>query len=378
MSIVGLQLDRDIFLRDYWQRKPLLIRNTASDYSAPIDADTLAGLALEDTVESRIIENLNGAWSVHQGPFSEQDFSRGNPWTLLVQAVDHYLPEVAQLRQWADFIPHWRVDDVMVSYAVDGGSVGPHYDNYDVFLLQGEGERLWRLGQQCDSSTALLEHNQIRVLAEFELAEEYLLGPGDILYVPPGLAHWGVAQGECTTFSIGFRAPRASDLLSRFTDSALETIPPDTFYTDAGRAKPRRPGEIEVADVERARQIAIACLQSNGQSRWFGELVTEPRYAVDEQLEEEQAISILDSAQLLQVNAAAKLAWQEQDDAIVVFTNGASSLQDKRVLTHLIDLCTDRQLGGQELAQAREQRECRQLLIELLCAGVLHSDDEYD
>ena len=230
MSIVGLQLDRESFLRDYWQRKPLLIRNTASDYRAPVDANTLAGLALEDRVESRIIDNVNGAWSVQHGPFCEQDFVRDNPWTLLVQAVDHYLPEVAQLRQWADFIPHWRVDDVMVSYAVDGGSVGPHYDHYDVFLLQGEGERLWQLGQQCDSSTALLAHDQIRVLAEFEQTQEYLLRPGDMLYVPPGLAHWGIAQGECTTFSIGFRAPRASDLLSRLTDSALETIHPDLFF----------------------------------------------------------------------------------------------------------------------------------------------------
>ena len=213
---------------------------------------------------------------------------------------------------------------------------------------------------------------------DFELTEEYLLRPGDMLYVPPGLAHWGVAQGECTTFSIGFRAPRASDLLSRFTDSALETIPPDTFFTDAGRANPSRPGEIEAADVERARQIAIAALQSNEQSRWFGELVTEPRYPADEQLEEVQAIAALDSAQQLQVDAAAKLAWQALDDAIVVFTNGASSLHDKCVLTHLIDLCNDRRLGGLALVQACEQRESRQLLIELLCAGVLHSDDEYD
>ncbi|MEP4484744.1 MAG: cupin domain-containing protein [Halioglobus sp.] len=378
MTIDGLALNQELFLRDYWQRKPLLIRNTAGDYTAPIDADTVAGLALEECVESRIIENASDAWSVHHGPFSEQDFARKHPWTLLVQAVDHYMPEVAKLRQWADFIPHWRVDDVMVSYASDGGSVGPHYDHYDVFLLQGEGERLWRLGQQCDDSTALLEHDQIRVLADFEQTQEYLLGPGDMLYVPPGLAHWGIAQGECTTFSIGFRAPTVNDLLSRFTDSALESTRPDAFFTDAGRATPRRPGEIELVDIERARKIAIATLHANNQSQWFGELVTEPRYPLDEILDEAQATAALDHAQTLHVNAAAKLAWQEQDNVIAVFANGLSSIQDKCVLAHLIELCDNRKLGGQELVQARAQREARQLLIELLSAGVLHSDDEYD
>jgi len=329
-------------------------------------------------VESRIIENADGEWRVHDGPFSEGDFSRNHPWTLLVQAVDHYLPEVAKLREWADFIPQWRVDDVMVSYAVDGGSVGPHYDHYDVFLLQGEGQRLWRLGQHCDSSSQLVEHDQIRVLAEFQQSSEYLLHPGDILYVPPGLAHWGIAQGECTTFSIGFRAPTTSELLSRLADSALETIESDSFFTDAGRVAPRRAGEIEASDIERARQVAVASLLSQEHLHWFGELVTEPRYPMDEQLSECQAAAVLERAQQLQLNAAAKLAWLTQDENIIVFVNGVSSIHGECVLDHVIELCDKGRLSIQCLASAVEQHETRQLLIELLCAGVLYCDDEYD
>ena len=148
-----LNLDREDFLARYWQSKPLLIRNALDRFKPPLSSHALAGLALEDDVESRIVEFSDKQWLLHHGPFCNADFQRDTPWTLLVQAVDHFIPEVAALRKLVDFLPRWRVDDVMVSYAVDGGSVGPHYDNYDVFLLQGEGQRLWKLGQFCDADT---------------------------------------------------------------------------------------------------------------------------------------------------------------------------------------------------------------------------------
>ena len=180
-----LNVDRESFLAQYWQRKPLLMRAAIDNFKPPLSSHKMAGLALEEQVESRIIEQRGADWLLHHGPFSSRDFQRNDPWTLLVQAVDHYIPEVAELRKLVDFIPSWRVDDVMASYAVDGGSVGPHYDNYDVFLLQGEGERLWKLGQFCDESSALLPHDELRILSLFECQHEYLLRPGDMLYVPP-------------------------------------------------------------------------------------------------------------------------------------------------------------------------------------------------
>jgi len=253
MSARELKFDKETFLAQYWQRKPLLIRNAIAGFETPLPADELAGLALEEDIESRIIEYRDNQWRLDHGPFTGKDFHRDTPWTLLVQAVDHVIPAVAELRKLVDFLPQWRVDDVMVSYAVDGGSVGPHYDNYDVFLLQGEGERRWRLGQYCDAGSPLLAHPELRILSEFNCTREYLLGPGDILYVPPGLAHWGVAQGECTTFSIGFRAPRVNDMVSRWADCLLEHLDPELFYSDSHIEPVTRAGEIRPQDLARVR-----------------------------------------------------------------------------------------------------------------------------
>ncbi|MFT5333218.1 MAG: 50S ribosomal protein L16 3-hydroxylase, partial [Halioglobus sp.] len=170
-----LNLDRENFLANYWQRTPLLIPKAIPQFESLIDANELAGLALEEDVESRIVEFHNDNWQLHQGPFTEKSFDRDKPWTLLVQAVDHYVEEVAQLLKLVDFIPHWRIDDIMISYAVDGGSVGPHYDNYDVFLLQALGQREWRLGQRCDEHTALKAGTDLRIVEDFQCESQQLL-----------------------------------------------------------------------------------------------------------------------------------------------------------------------------------------------------------
>ncbi|HBX73989.1 MAG TPA: cupin, partial [Halieaceae bacterium] len=162
-----------LFLDRYWQREPLLLRAAVPGFVPPVSADELAGLAMEDEVESRIAE-CNGAadnassWQLHHGPFVASDFLRPHPWTLLIQRVDQLLDEVAELRRLTDFIPRWRLDDIMVSYATDGGGIGPHYDLYDVFLLQGEGERTWRIGQRCNADTPLLAHDDLKLLAHFD------------------------------------------------------------------------------------------------------------------------------------------------------------------------------------------------------------------
>ena len=188
-------LSADAFLQRYWQKKPLLIRNALANYQSPISADELAGLALESEVESRLVETHGMDWSLKHGPFNEDDFL-GLPeqdWTLLVQGVDLWVPEVQALLSKFAFLPPWRVDDVMVSFACPGGSVGPHFDQYDVFLLQVEGQRRWQIGGECSSNTPLRDDSPLRILKEFEAEEEWLLEPGDMLYLPPGVAHWGVA-----------------------------------------------------------------------------------------------------------------------------------------------------------------------------------------
>lgn len=371
MSTGELKFDKDIFLAKYWQRKPLLIRNGIPGFTSPLPADELAGLALEDDIESRIIEYRSGEWQLHHGPFAPEDFHRDCPWTLLVQAVDHYIPAVAQLRQLVGFLPQWRMDDVMVSYAVDGGSVGPHYDNYDVFLLQGEGKRRWQLGQHCDAQTPLLAHEHLRILRNFECRQEYILDPGDILYLPPGIAHWGVALGECTTFSIGFRAPRINDMVSRWSDSLLVQIEPELFYSDSHIEPARRAGEIRPRDLERVRSQVLAALNQETDSHWFGELVTEPRYdnhSDDDDLA--QARAQLAAGQCtVELSAAARLAWQQEQAGIVVFVNGQSQVFDETVLDSLMALCEKGKLEGATFAPAAGERETARLIDYLLEAG---------
>lgn len=369
-----LRLDPAKFLAEHWQRAPVLIRDAIANFSPAISADELAGLALEEDVESRIVEFVAERWQLQHGPFTEEDFHRPPPWTLLVQAVDHLVPEVAALRELFNFVPSWRMDDVMVSYAVDGGSVGPHFDNYDVFLLQGEGQRLWKVGPLCDSSTALVPHDDLRILSDFECQTEYLLNPGDMLYLPPGVAHWGVAQGPCTTFSIGFRAPRKTDMLSRWIDALLEQEPAAPFYTDAQQSAAVRPGEIR--DEDRQRVIAqIKDELSRGDSdTWFGELVTEPRYDQSATPEEITAAHTLlrTGATRIALEPGGKLAWQQDATGIAVFANGVSIMAEKSSVPLLLSLCGGGCLIATDLQQALENEQSMRILNWLVECGCLN------
>jgi 50S ribosomal protein L16 3-hydroxylase len=374
VSAGELKFDKEAFLARHWQREPLLIRHGIADFSPPLSADELAGLALEEGIESRIVEYRDRQWLLHHGPFSDADFRRDVPWTLLVQAVDHYSDEVAALRHLVDFLPRWRVDDVMVSYAVDGGSVGPHYDNYDVFLLQGEGVRRWQIGQFCDADTALLPHDELRLLSDFHCQQEYRLEPGDILYLPPGVAHWGIAEGECTTFSIGFRAPRVNDMVSRWADSLLAKMDPDLFYSDSHIEPASRAGEIRPRDLQRVTAQVQAALAQDGDNHWFGELVTEPRYDTcsdDEDLA--GAASLLASGpELVALSPAARLAWQQEAAGIVVFANGEARVFSAAILPDLLLLCETWRLAGRPLRSALDRPDTRLLLEHLLTLGCIH------
>ena len=246
------------FMRDYWQKKPLLIRQAIPDFESPIDADELAGLALEEEVETRlVIEHGEHPWELRRGPCAEDEFGKlpEREWTLLVQAVDQFVPEVGELLENFRFLPSWRIDDVMISYAAPGGSVGPHFDNYDVFLLQGHGKRHWQIGQMCDSESPLLEHADLRILADFQATEEWTLEPGDMLYLPPRLAHCGVAVDDCLTYSVGFRAPSAAEVLTHFTDFLSQYLPDEERYTDADAQPVSDPHQIQHDALDRLKGL---------------------------------------------------------------------------------------------------------------------------
>ena len=240
------------FLRDYWQKKPLLVRNAFPDLATLLEPDELLELAETEEAESRVIvEDGAEPWEVRQGPFHSTVWRKlkGKKWTALVQAVDHYLPPLADLLDHFAFVPEWRIDDVMVSYAVPGGSVGAHFDQYDVFLLQGPGQRRWQLGEPCNDQTPRVEHAQLRLIADMPVSFDEILGPGDLLYVPPGLGHHGVAQTECLTYSVGFRAPSLGHILEQVVDAVLLDRGTEHLYGDAGRALPVHPAELGLSDV---------------------------------------------------------------------------------------------------------------------------------
>jgi 50S ribosomal protein L16 3-hydroxylase len=270
------------FLRDNWQRRPLLIRNPWAAWRNPLTPDELAGLACEEGVESRLITLQRETWRAEQGPFPEPRFGRLGkaPWTLLVQAVDHHVPEVAALIEPFRFIPNWRIDDVMVSTACDGGGVGPHFDQYDVFLVQGLGQRRWQVGAACDDATALLPHDELRLLAEFTATDEWLLEPGDILYVPPRFAHNGTAVGDnCMTYSIGFRAPSRSELIGGWCDDLLAGLGDDDRFGDPGLPVQDNPGEITAeALCGLHAMVTEALLDKTVFARWFGGYTTTRKY----------------------------------------------------------------------------------------------------
>ncbi len=231
------------FLAEYWQKKPLLIKQAISDFTGLLSPEELAGLACEDEVQSRIVEYKKGKWFASHGPFDDTDFANlpekptnKHHWTLLVQSVNHHLPEAADLLSQFDFIPHARLDDLMVSYAPNGGGVGPHFDSYDVFLLQGQGKRLWRISEQTDLT--LVEGAPLRILQHFETEQEWLLEAGDMLYLPPHLAHWGIAvsdgKADCMTYSIGFRAPKNQELATEFLGFMQDQLNQDKLVLEAG------------------------------------------------------------------------------------------------------------------------------------------------
>jgi len=270
------------FLADYWQRRPLVVRQAVPDFENPIDAEELAGLACEPGVRSRLVlgHPERRDWSVEYGPFDPERFSAlpGSAWTLLVSQIEHYWPEASRWLERFDFIPHWRRDDLMVSYAVREGSVGPHIDAYDVFLFQAQGRRRWQIQEPPPKSPLCLPALPLAILRSFNATSEWVLDPGDMLYLPPGIPHLGMAlDDDCMTWSIGFRAPGWRDLVGAFLEDRMHAVGPDRF-ADAGRSPSTHAYELSDEDRSTLRDGLLARLelQPGAIDRFLGAFLTRP------------------------------------------------------------------------------------------------------
>jgi 50S ribosomal protein L16 3-hydroxylase len=243
------------FLRDYWQKKPLLIRKAMPDFTGLLKPEELIGLACTEDVQARLVTQDRGQFDLCHSPFERKDFNGfgKKKWTVLVQGVNHHLPEATALLKHFDFIPHTRLDDLMVSYAPKGGGVGPHFDSYDVFLLQGLGHRRWQISTQADRT--LIEGAPLRILSDFKIEQEWILEAGDMLYLPPHCAHNGIAEDDCMTYSIGFRTPAYQELGEQFLVYLQDRINIDGMYADPDLKTQKHPSKISkdmIAQVEGA------------------------------------------------------------------------------------------------------------------------------
>lgn len=342
------------FLSEYWQKKPLLIKAAMPNFSGLLTPNELAGLACEDAVQSRLIMQKVQKWRIQQGPFDDEDFANlpKKNWTLLVQSVNHHLPEAESLLSMFDFIPHARLDDLMVSYAPDGGGVGPHFDSYDVFLLQGSGKRLWRVSSQQDLT--LVKDAPLRILQHFNAEQEWLLEAGDMLYLPPHIAHWGVAVGDdCMTYSIGFRAPKHQELASEFLNYMQDKVKLDGMYADADLTLQNHPAEISSAMTTKVNAV-LAQIKWNVQdvAQFLGVYISEPNQEVIFKPPKKLNLTVFDrhiAEQGIALDLKSQMLFLQQSDQTQFFVNGETICFNGKNAELLKNLADKRTLAPQKI-----------------------------
>ncbi len=336
-------LNIDLFLRDYWQKKPLLIRQAFPNFINPIEADELAGLACEEEIPSRIIQQHSPTdWRCRMGPFNEDDFAQlpASDWSLLITDVEKHLPEFQAYLQPFRFIPDWRIDDLMISYAPEGGSVGPHSDQYDVFLLQTSGRRRWSIHSRLLSESDFLPDLELKILKEFEAEESWITEPGDLLYLPPGVAHHGVALEPCMTWSVGFRAPTRRDLLSAYLDDLVPTLS-ESRYSDPDLIQQTHPSEITPSTRQKLRDTLHQQLTQDDTQldhflgRYLSEAGREFALEVPHELTPNAIKKALQQGESLQKVAGIRALYMQFEQQTQLFIGG-ESLQISLELAQLI------------------------------------------
>ncbi len=354
------------FMQRHWHKKPLLVRGAMKDFRPPLSRAELFKLAASEDVESRLIQHQAGRWSLRHGPLPRRALPAlaTREWTVLVQGVDLHDDAAHALMQRFAFIPQARLDDLMISYASDGGGVGPHFDSYDVFLLQAQGRRRWRIGRQKDRT--LLEGLPLKILAHFEPEEEYLLEPGDMLYLPPLWVHDGVAEGECMTCSIGFRAPDraglAHEVLLRLADAVADEEGTPR-YRDPSQAAATSPGSIPPALQAFAQQAVRRALdEPQALERALGETLTEPKPSV--WFEPSPQGGLMERVVL---DRRTRMLYDERH----VFVNGESWRAAGRDAALMRLLADTRSLGPEDLARASD--DALELLGAWCDAGWAHA-----
>lgn len=335
------------FLNQYWQKKPLLIKQGFTDFQDPIEAEELAGLAMEESIESRIVTNHNNDWQAYQGPFEDFEKLTEQHATLLVQAVDHWHSDAAQLLHPFRFIPNWRIDDLMISYSTPKGGVGPHLDQYDVFIIQGEGKRHWRVGLPDPTLKQFAKNKKLLQVEQFEAVIDCILEPGDILYIPPGCPHEGYAIENALNYSVGFRAPNQQDLISSFADHVIDTDSGQKRYTDHTLALRDSKGELLQSETDKVKTLMQALLNNDELFKhWLGNTLSQAKHEMDlAPLEEpitceQMSDLIANNAEEFERLGGIRAIYQQLEDTLLLSINGENyplPLCDLNAVTLLTD-----------------------------------------
>lgn len=376
LTVLG-GISAEQFFAEYWQKKPLLVRQALPAIIDFLTPQEIKDLALEPHVSARLIQQLgpeHERWQVKSSPLNRKDFKHLPPyWTLLVQAIDQHSLDLAEMWKSFDFIPQWRRDDIMVSYAPQGGSVGRHFDYYDVFLVQGYGHRRWQLGNMCDENTPLVPKQPLKILQDMDVVFDEVLAPGDLLYVPPGLAHYGVAENDCLTFSFGFRMPNVADLVDRVSDQCAEQDQLKQPISDQSRRVSTHSGEITRPEFE---QLKAQLIQAINDGSTFEHavmaLMSEPKYPDNipesDELGIDDLTAVLNSGYILQLEPASRLLYLQEHDLAMFWANGESIEIPAALTTHLQALADGHVF---EFDDRFADEESLETLVELLNDAIL-------
>jgi len=370
-----LNFDIDTFLELYWQKQPVVLRQGIADFVDPLSPDELAGLALEEQVESRLVSCHDGCWQVSFGPFDDYSDQGEQDWSLLVQAVDHWHPDAARLLSCFRFLPNWRIDDLMVSFSAPGGGVGPHTDQYDVFIIQGQGRRRWRVGR-CAPLKTVLPHPKLLQVEAFEPLIDVELEPGDILYIPPGCPHEGVTLATSLNYSVGFHAPDQCELLSALADFWLAEQPPGRRFGDPDRHRSDQPGQLTATDQTKLKALLLATLQDDALlQRFFGQSLSQSKHELelspaDPPWRHHEIIASLRQGQTLtRLEGLRCLFMSEQPDQL--YLNG----EGYALPAELVPLLANRErLDWQALSPCLEGNTLPTGLLELINLGYWYID----
>ena len=362
------------FLNRYWQKKPLLIRRGLIDFDDLLSPDELAGLAYEPTVQSRLIYQKDQQWQAQSGPIEDYQPFGDKDWSLVVQAADNFSPEVAALTEAFDFLPDWRRDDVMISFATPGGSVGPHIDNYDTFICQGSGSRHWRVGDRGEHKQ-FSAHETLLHVENFAAIIDVELEPGDILYIPPGYPHEGIALSPSMSFSVGFRTESAKDTLSALADYLIDHDQANHLLTDPDRPPCEQSGLVDNRDLQRIKEQLLSVLQDDKLlARFSGCHLTEPKHTLDAPEEpfecsEAELVDLLQQQPLYRLGGLRCYYFEQTLNQGYFYVNGEECEVDPQLTDIIKTLCNEQVLSFEMLAPGLQDAGFLTLLTEFVSQG---------